>query len=214
MAFCQTSQETRPRRIPRQDRAIMTVGSIMEAAAILFARDGFEKTSTTRIAELAGVSVGSLYEYFPNKDSLIASLVKNHCDQILSHIGQQLAGIKGQGAYRVMEVFIEATHESYASHIQLQRVLLEHIGRVSKPRHYKRVSYAIIDLLEAALDSSGEDLPRERMRQMLYVIECVVESLVQRSIVMDMDFFDRNLKEELLLLARAYLQVDYLQRGR
>ncbi len=206
MAFCQISQETRPRRVPRQNRAIMTVDSILEAAAILFARDGFEKSSTTRIAELAGVSVGSLYEYFPNKDSLVASLVKSHCDQMLRHIAQHLANVRGQGAYRVMEVFIEATHHSYASHIQLQRVLLEHIGRVSKPRHYKRVSHSIINLLEAALDSSGESLPRERTRQMLYVIECVVESLVHRSIVLDQDFFDHNLKDELLVLAKAYFQ--------
>lgn len=206
MAFCQTSQETRLRRIPQQNRAIMTVGSILESAAILFARDGFEKTSTTRIAELAGVSVGSLYEYFPNKDSLVASLVKSHCDQMICHIAQHLANAEGQGAYRVIEVFIEATYQSYASHIQLQRVLLEHVGRVSKPHHYKRVSHSIINLLEAALDCSGECLPRERMRQMLYVIECVVESLVHRSIVLDQDFFDHDLRDELLVLTKAYLQ--------
>lgn len=54
------------------------VAAILEAAAELFASQGYARATTNRIAERAGVSVGSLYQYFPNKDSLLASLLTQH----------------------------------------------------------------------------------------------------------------------------------------
>ncbi|PZR45592.1 TetR/AcrR family transcriptional regulator [Paraburkholderia fungorum] len=55
---------------------------------MLFARDGFEATSTTRIADPAGVSIGSLYEYFTSKDALIEKLIKRHCEHLMNLYGQ------------------------------------------------------------------------------------------------------------------------------
>ena len=65
------ADELRPRRSPSQTRSRATVDGILTAAARIFARDGFATGTTNRIAELAGVSIGSLYEYFPNKQALL-----------------------------------------------------------------------------------------------------------------------------------------------
>lgn len=64
------------RKEPRQQRARETVRAIVEAAARILAAAGPEQLDTNRIAELAGVSVGSLYQYFPNKESIVARLVE------------------------------------------------------------------------------------------------------------------------------------------
>lgn len=64
-----------PRRIPRQARAVATRAAIVEAAAHIIARGGLAAFNTNAVAARAGVSIGSLYQYFPNKDALMLALI-------------------------------------------------------------------------------------------------------------------------------------------
>src|SRR5437899_6576406 len=66
---------TKPRKNASQDRSGATVDALVEATARILVREGFEKASTNRIAEIAGVSVGSLYQYFPSKEALVAAVI-------------------------------------------------------------------------------------------------------------------------------------------
>ncbi|MFS8198262.1 TetR/AcrR family transcriptional regulator [Streptomyces sp. CWNU-52B] len=74
-----------PRRRPRQVRAELTRGRILEAAAHVFAEYGYAAGTTNRIAEEARVSIGSLYQYFPNKDAILSEL-------LIQHIGRASLG--------------------------------------------------------------------------------------------------------------------------
>lgn len=65
-----------PRKSPRQQRSSQTVESILEAAAHVLDRGGLAAFNTNRVAERAGVSIGSLYQYFPHKDALMAALIE------------------------------------------------------------------------------------------------------------------------------------------
>ena len=65
----------KPRKTPVQARAKVTWNVILDAAAQVLLRRGYEKATTDRIAERAGVSIGSIYEYFPNKESIFAALM-------------------------------------------------------------------------------------------------------------------------------------------
>ncbi len=71
----------KPRKIPVQDRAKVTWNVILDAAAQVLLRRGYEKATTDRIAERAGVSIGSVYEYFPNKESIFAALMLRFNEQ-------------------------------------------------------------------------------------------------------------------------------------
>jgi AcrR family transcriptional regulator len=70
-----------PRRKPRQVRAELTRERILTAAAHIFAEHGYAAGTTNRIAERARVSIGSLYQYFPNKDAILAELLVQHIDR-------------------------------------------------------------------------------------------------------------------------------------
>jgi AcrR family transcriptional regulator len=64
------------RKLPRQKRSTATVETILLAAARVLARESLEGFNTNRVAEVAGVSVGSLYQYFPNKSALVVALIE------------------------------------------------------------------------------------------------------------------------------------------
>ncbi|GAA2892461.1 hypothetical protein GCM10020220_098200 [Nonomuraea rubra] len=83
-----------PRKQPRQQRSRETVAAILEAAAQLFQRYGYAGTTTNKIAERAGVSIGSLYQYFPNKDSLLVALAEHY----LAESGEQVARVFARAA--------------------------------------------------------------------------------------------------------------------
>lgn len=70
-----------PRRKPRQVRAELTRERILTAAAHVFSEHGYAAGTTNRIAERARVSIGSLYQYFPNKDAILAELMVRHIDR-------------------------------------------------------------------------------------------------------------------------------------
>jgi AcrR family transcriptional regulator len=73
-----TTTKLNPRRSPRQDRSRETVEAILEAAAHVFEQHGYAAGTTNRIADRAGVSIGSLYQYFPNKDAIVVELMRRH----------------------------------------------------------------------------------------------------------------------------------------
>ncbi len=79
-----------PRKGPTQARARETVESILEAAVDLFSSRGYARTSTNHIARRAGVSVGSLYQYFPNKDALLTALLARHLAAVESAVRECL----------------------------------------------------------------------------------------------------------------------------
>ncbi len=72
-----------PRKIPKQVRSLATVASIVEAAARILEKHGHEGFSTNRVADLAGVSVGSLYQYFPRKDALLGALILRETSRLI-----------------------------------------------------------------------------------------------------------------------------------
>jgi AcrR family transcriptional regulator len=77
----------KPRRSPRQERSRETVEAILEAAAQVFERHGYAAGTTNRIAERAGVSIGSLYQYFPNKGAIVVEVMRRHMAEA-AEVGQ------------------------------------------------------------------------------------------------------------------------------
>src|SRR5271165_1676775 len=67
-----------PRKLPSQPRSEETVEAILQAAAQVFERHGYAAGTTNRIAERAGVSIGTVYQYFPNKDAILVALALQH----------------------------------------------------------------------------------------------------------------------------------------
>ncbi len=81
------------RRAPRQERAQATVDAIVEATALLVVEDGYARLSTNRIARRAGVSIGTLYQYFSHKEEVVEALVQRLADEQIAAFGEALGAV-------------------------------------------------------------------------------------------------------------------------
>ncbi|MFG6281616.1 TetR/AcrR family transcriptional regulator [Sphingomonas sp. S6] len=95
-----TSQRPRPRKMPRQGRSAETVRAIIEAAARILERDGLGAFTTNAVAERAGVSIGSLYQYFPGKEALIGALIVRETSLLIAECEAAVAGVSGREALK------------------------------------------------------------------------------------------------------------------
>src|SRR5438093_9899970 len=84
---------TKPRKNASQERSRATVDALVEATARILVREGFDKASTNRIAEQAGVSIGSLYQYYPSKEALVAAVIDRHNQQLRQVVRAALAEV-------------------------------------------------------------------------------------------------------------------------
>src|SRR4051794_37910637 len=99
---------TVPRKAPRQDRSRATVDAILDATARVLVQEGYDRTSTNRIAVKAGVSVGSLYQYFPSKEALVAALVDRHMEEMNQVLLEGMSGLDVKPPERVVRDVIHA----------------------------------------------------------------------------------------------------------
>ena len=84
------------RRAPRQERSRFTVEAIFEAAGRLLDESGLEAATTNRIAHVAGVSIGSLYQYFPKKEALFGALTERAIDRDLERVREAVDAARGR----------------------------------------------------------------------------------------------------------------------
>jgi len=103
---------TNPRKTPRQARAAATIEIILEGAAHILRKDGLGGLTTNHIAERAGVSIGSLYQYFPGKEAILAELIRRKRSAMLDAF-RAVAADQGLDLAQAVDGFIAAgiTHQ-------------------------------------------------------------------------------------------------------
>ncbi|MGM9480762.1 TetR/AcrR family transcriptional regulator [Roseateles sp. NT4] len=110
----------KPRKQPTQPRAVETVACILEAAAQILEAQGFEAFNTNAVAERAGVSIGSLYQYFPGKDALLIALMQREKERFRDDANAALAQPDGRAALRHL---ISAAVRQQLDRAELARLL-------------------------------------------------------------------------------------------
>lgn len=116
-----------PRKKPRQRRAQATVEDVLAAAAQVFEALGYAAGTTNRIAERAGVSIGTLYQHFPSKEALAVALIERHLAEGMRRLNERVgsAVAEPRTLRETVQLFVEGMIAPHDERPRLQHVLLE-----------------------------------------------------------------------------------------
>jgi AcrR family transcriptional regulator len=201
-------RRTEPRKSPTQERSRQTVDVIIEAATQVFERHGYAAGTTNRIAERAGVSIGSLYQYFPNKDAILAVLLERHlaeADEIFGKVTQHVVE-SPHDFDGVLRDFIEAMVQLHAGNPRLLHVLLEEAPRPPRVRQaLTRVQQKLMGGVELLLKRNPE-VRVPNARAAAYLVVQSVESLTHRYVVDPPQMTREQFVDEMVALLGGYLR--------
>ncbi|NWC28464.1 TetR family transcriptional regulator [Pseudomonas tolaasii] len=127
------SHLTKPRKLPRQSRSVAMVDAILQASARVLLKHGYAGMSTNVIAQQAGVSIGSLYQYFPNKASILTALHNRHAEQMAQSIEAILAAPGGHGLRGEVVRLVRAAMAAHEMEPELHRQLEKERPFFEKP---------------------------------------------------------------------------------
>jgi AcrR family transcriptional regulator len=174
---------TKPRKHASQERSRATVDALIEATARILVRDGFDKASTNRIAEVAGVSVGSLYQYYPGKEALVAAVIDRHNHEIMRVVRSALAEVASQPIEKAVRRLVAVAIEAHRIDPRLHRVLAEQIprtGRLENVEGFNRETYA---LFGAYLESRRDELRMIDLGLAAFVCVTTIEALAHTAVL-------------------------------
>jgi AcrR family transcriptional regulator len=202
-----TSLDANPRKRPRQARSRATVEAIVTAGAQVLIEQGYEGATTARVAERAGVSIGSLYQYFPNKEALIAALIERHAGEIIAIMHRALGDPASGTLEGGLRAMIEAGAAAHRLDPALHKILHEQVPRVGQLAKAMDTSRQIADALERFLRAHSDELHPERdPATAAIVIETALEALAHKAVVERLDLLaDGLLEKEAFSLAASYL---------
>jgi AcrR family transcriptional regulator len=168
----------KPRKSPSQGRARETVEAILEATARILVKHGYAGTNTNLIAELAGISVGSLYQYFPNKESLIAALNVRHAERIHSRIAARLIELEGKSLREAIPALVREVVAVHLENPELERMLETELSYLDAPLGDDEADRNIIEMSRRFLESHKREIRRRDLGLANIVILKMLESLV------------------------------------
>ncbi|MGJ7614846.1 MULTISPECIES: TetR/AcrR family transcriptional regulator [unclassified Variovorax] len=193
------------RKTPLQQRSRVTVDTIVEAATRVLARRGWARFTTNEIAEVAGVSVGSLYQYFPNKLALAEAIRQRHLDEVL-------VALAGPGEEEPVTLerrvarFVDGVVAAHSIDQVLHRVLVDEVPLAPRSTYpefeaeYRRRYRALVT--ESAGPKPDADADGDTAARMLSsAVEGAVHAAARRG-----DLAAPAMRSELVRLVLAYLR--------
>ncbi len=201
-----TATSLKPRKSPIQARSTTTVEALHTAAIQVLIHDGLNRCTTTRIAERAGTSVGSLYQYYPNRDALLAAVLEQHLDGIATAVEQACRDHHGktaaQMASALVRAFLAAKLRDPDESKALYAVAHDRGGAVLVARLRKRMVTATADMLVTASDIRVEDptlIATFALGSLIGPVQAVLEGHAPVN-------FGARLEQELIAMVTAYLR--------
>jgi AcrR family transcriptional regulator len=151
-----------PRKTPIQTRSTVTVDSISDATIQVLLSVGPDRLTTTRVAERAGVSVGTLYQYFPNKHSLLFSVLEQHLNRVADAVERACRHNHGEQVSMmvdaVVQAFVDAKMERADISMALYAVATGQEETALVRKVGKRAQAALTSMLSTAPDARFDDL--------------------------------------------------------
>ena len=198
--------KTQPRKSARQSRSQATVDAILVAAEELFAKGGVGEVTTSRIAERAGVSVGSLYQYFPSKEAILGELIDRHSEQTIARLAERIQDLARRPIPEVLREIVEVLLEADTIDLGLHRVFLDELptaGRVEQRQGEIRRATAVV---RALLAERKDELRPKDLDLAAFVLAQSLEAVTNAAVFeLPERLRDPALVDEITAMATRYL---------
>jgi len=200
-----------PRKTPVQTRAAVTVGAISEAT-IQVLLDGLERLTTTRVAERAGVSVGTLYQYYPNKQALLFAVLAEHLDKVAGAVETACVQARQKPLADMLKTVVEAFVDAKMERTDISLALYQIAADVGGPALAQRMGLRSRKALEGMLQTAPEieSPPDPFAIEMMFAAMAgstryVLESGASPAM-------SRNLRRHLVVLCQSYMTAQLAHR--
>jgi AcrR family transcriptional regulator len=205
-----TSEQRRiqPRKQPRQVRAELTRQRILTAAAHIFAEYGYAAGTTNRIAERARISIGSLYQYYPNKDAILAELLTRHLDGDRATEALRQQKDLPASLEDTVRVFVRTVIENHLDDPELLRIMIEQAPRSGELlERVTRLEWEIVGDLRDLFNRHPEVRVQDKdtaARLVASTVELTVHQLIAAPGSIDIT----RLEDELVAMITGYLRTN------
>jgi AcrR family transcriptional regulator len=195
-----------PRKKPRQARAEATVDAIFEATLQLLVADGIRRLTTTRVAERAGVSVGTMYQYFPHKNALVYALNERYLTRLATRIEAECLAHRGASFDEMVEMLIETYWSAKMERIDVTRALYRSVVELDNQAMIDAFA-ARVDAATTAMFASASDVTFDDLEAVNLTLVTVIFGTVRNAFERDLDVEAvRELQSHLVAMCRAYVR--------
>ncbi|HEY4345078.1 MAG TPA: TetR/AcrR family transcriptional regulator [Parvibaculum sp.] len=171
------------RKTASQERSRATVDALVEATARILVKEGFDKASTNRIAEVAGVSVGSLYQYFPSKEALVAAVVDRHQQEITETVRGELAKVSAMPIDEAVRQLVAVAVKAHRVDPRLHHVLAEQIPRVGKLENLASFNRENFVLFRDFLENHRDELRVDDLELASFICVTSIEAFTHNAVL-------------------------------
>lgn len=157
-------------REPRQARSLATVNAILDATVQVLDREGLDAATTTRIAEVAGVSVGSLYQYYSHRDAILMALQDREFDKAVDLLQRVLVESNRRKKPReTVSAVVKGLMELYSKSPGLHRVLAIEGLRVARADRVHAFDLRVVGIIRHFLAATGSTIRRQNLDAAAFV---------------------------------------------
>jgi AcrR family transcriptional regulator len=193
-----------PRKQPKQERSQATVEAILTATTHILTKEGYDQFNTNRVAELAGVSIGSLYQYFPNKEALLFALAEDHANEMVQLVQCHLEDLNDTSIPRVISQLVTAALAAHAVNPDLHRVLNEQIPRSEQMRKFAEAKME--RMLRSFLEKRCDLIEPKNLDLTVFIVGRTIEALTHGAVLDRPELLNNEqLEQEITILLSSYL---------
>ncbi|MDI1284927.1 MAG: TetR family transcriptional regulator [Reyranella sp.] len=194
------------RRIPRQARAAETVAAIVEAAAQILERGGLAAFTTNAVAERAGVSIGTLYQYFGDKNALLLALARQEMEAALAEIGRALQGEVDPSLEGRVRAMVRTMIHAFRGRQRARKAVVQAILAQGLGIELMAPVASFIAAAGAAVGSSPGSMLPALSREQLFILSRSALGAIRAAVLEEQPFLrSRGFEDELVRMVVAYL---------
>jgi AcrR family transcriptional regulator len=207
MGLASQDPDFAPKKFPAQRRSRDTFEALVEACTRLLPEHGYAGTTTNHIADLAGVGIASLYEYFPGKDAIVAQVAERLVQRVLARLAAGAPAILDAPEEDAFRLWIELVYATVAREKQLVAVFLYQIPYTNRLEPIRTISATLLDFSQQVRRHSGGLVRSDLSDATLHlVINLTTSTIMQLLLDPPTDVSERELLDELIARVEAWMR--------